>query len=144
MPIGPRPLRDLFDSSSTLDGLLTRVRRDKHLLMQIQGELPQPLDQHCHAVLAKGPTLLLFTDSPAWASRLRFFARELGERLHRRGLRFGRITVRVLIFDPPQIARPAVARQLSSANAVLLHQVAESITDPQLRDALNRLSKAGR
>jgi hypothetical protein len=120
---------------------LTLIERNARLLRQIQRALPSPLDEHClHASLQSGE-LTLVTDSPVWASRLRFFTPEIERSLDRR---FGPVSsCRIRI--RPGAAAPLTApkHRLSSQAAQHLMDAAEGIADAALASALRRIAKAG-
>lgn len=75
-----KPLRHasrfLRDSEGTAP-LLVLIDQQRQILRAVHDKLTPPLDNHClHASLDEGK-LTLVTDSPAWASRLRFFCPRL-------------------------------------------------------------------
>ncbi len=141
MPKRPRPITELLTASSKLRMLLSQAQEQRSLLRRIQGILPSPLDKHCHAVLEKQPRLILYTDSPAWASRLRFFSRNLLELLSKTGLEYDRVMVRVMVMSISKQRKPNRRQRLSTTNAKLVTEVAETINDPLLGAALRRLGK---
>jgi hypothetical protein len=143
MPNRPRPVTELLSSSSNLRLLLAQSQEQRSLLKQIHALLPPPLDRHCRAVLAKQQRLILYTDSPAWASRLRFFSRNLLDQLSKTGLGYKRVVVRVTLPREPTHRKPRRSQRLSPGNAELLAQVAETIDDPLLGAALRRLGQHG-
>ena len=101
--------------------------------------LPSPLESHCLAALVKKRQLILFVDSPAWASRLRYYSRNLKSLLLREGMRVERVSVRVMINDAPHQHQRKAAKKLSTENASLIRQTAEGIGDEDLSAALKRL-----
>lgn len=139
----PRPISELLTSSGNFHILLSQAREQQLLLGRIREALPSPLDQHCQAVLGKEHRLILYTDSPAWASRLRFFSRNLLDQLSKTGLEFDRVMVRVMALPVPKHRKPRQPQTLSPANARLVTQVAETIDDPLLGAALKRLGRHG-
>jgi len=112
--------------------------------MLVRSLLPQPLDLHCLSAQRREGRLILHAGSSAWASRLRYFSRDLRIRLRDKGVPVQKIEVRVLIGNPRKTPPPRRARTLSSDNAELIGAVAEGIGDPDLRAALQRLSRHGR
>jgi hypothetical protein len=50
-----------------------QIRQQKRLLQAIQKLLPLDLAEHIHCCLIKDKKLLIYTDSAAWASQLRFY-----------------------------------------------------------------------
>lgn len=107
----------------------------------IRSLLPPPLDQHCHHAQRKDNSLLIYTTSSAWASRLRYFSSNLRIQLQEKGIHFGKINVRVLIGDQRKAVTKRPVRPLSSGNASLIRDMANDIQDPELSAALKRLSR---
>ena len=140
----PRPVQHHLNTSSTAHGLFARVREQQQLLAKVRSMLPPPLDRHCHAAVINHGRLLLYTDSPAWSSRLRFFPRQLDTRLRRKDLTFDSITVRVMPSAGSSLPKTRESRRLSAANAALLLTVADQIDDPLLSAALKRLGSHAR
>ena len=54
--------------------MLQRAGNFHSLTEKAQGLLPSGLSAHLTAAIARDQVLVLFTDSPAWATRLRFAA----------------------------------------------------------------------
>ena len=107
----------------------------------IRAELGPPLDEHLFVAPSSPGTLLVFTDSPAWAARLRYLtARILAAANGRAGAGFKTLRIRThpsLRADPDPGPGPAVPPAASR----LLASVAEGIDDPALRAVLLRLSR---
>ncbi len=144
MPKRPLPLRSYLSGTKTLKGLIAETRQQARLLALVKKEVPSPLDEHLLAVLLNSRRLILYTDSPVWCSRLRFLSRSLRDRLLRKGLKLDKVVIRVMIVTSPLPARNRSARKLSADNAALIHQVADSISDPLLSGALQRLARHSR
>lgn len=117
-------------------GELSRVNR---LLTTL---LPGPLARHVSACAVHDDTLVLQTDSPVWATRLRLEQQRLlaGIRTLDGLTCINRMRVTVAV--------PATSREqqkqtprLSAIAAATLAQCAESQTDPALRASLIRLSR---
>ena len=141
MARGPNTLARVLRSSGIARNLLSQAQDLQLLLTRVRKHLPPPLEGHCRAALIKKRQLILFADSPAWASRLRYYSRDLKSLLLREGMRVERVSIRVMISDTPlQQKRPAVKR-LSSDSASLIRQTAEGIGDEDLSAALMRLGR---
>lgn len=127
--------------------LLAELRRNQEWLQRVCAQLPPPLDAHCLYARQEQETLTLFTDSPAWGARLRFFGPELLRRLGARHPEVRRIQVRVQPSQgPPREVRPAReegVRRFSAETAALLRETADHLGQTELADALRRLAKAG-
>lgn len=139
----PRPLNDYLQADRAFLALLAHAQRQSALLQQIRDLLPPPLDRHCLAAVQDNNRLVLYVDSSAWASRLRFFSRDLVANLKQHKITMQEIVVRVLIENRRQPAEQSPAPQLSHHNALLLKQVADTISDPDLQAALMKLSGHG-
>jgi hypothetical protein len=136
-------LTNLLFSKRRLTHLQNQLALQQDLLQKIRASLPSPLDQHCLGAIPRGETLILLVESSAWASRLRYLARELIKQLQQRQIRFKRIQVRVSVDRRPVQRRKTSRRAipLSRENAQLLRCLAESLDDVQLSSALQRLSR---
>ncbi len=96
-----RSLSDCLNTGPTLQTLISRSRKQQLLLQQVQSLLPEPLSGHCVSVVKNASRLLLYADSSAWAGRIRFITSELGVKLRECGHKVDRISVRVLLNNPP-------------------------------------------
>lgn len=141
--IKPRPASTFLSAAPLLRELQTCLHDQEKLLILVRALLPQPLDVHCLSAQQKEGLILLYADSSAWASRLRYFSRDLRAKLQDKGLRVQKIMVRVLISNQRKMRPPRRAHILSTDNAKLIDAVAESIQDTDLCAALKRLSKHG-
>lgn len=128
--------------SGPLAPLLAEISRAEALLRAVNRCLPPPLDTHClHATLHEG-ALTLVTESPVWASRLRFFAPEISRAL---SADYGRISGCRVRVRPQVVAaehrdgRPT----LSQATVDHLLQAAAGAQDEAIAEALRRLARAG-
>jgi hypothetical protein len=106
----------------------------------------QPMVVHSEPICYEGGVLSVGVDSPAWASRLRqqtaSLLRVLRHEPALKGLRDFKI--RIQPTKPRLAAAPVPVRlpsRLSPRTARLIQGVAESIADPDLRAALERLAK---
>ena len=129
-----------LELNAFVDGELSPDQQAE-LLERVRDMLPAPLDQHALSAQRKERQLMLYCDSPAWASRLRFHSRELRNNLLADGVALDKVTVRVTPQSVPRRHRAPPVRRLSRKNSDLLLQVAEGIDDPALRDALQRLGR---
>lgn len=126
-----------------ITGCLAAIERHTQLLREIRAALPPPLDEHClHASLDAG-VLTLFTDSPVWSSRLRFFTPELEHRLTPRYGSLAACRIRIHIHIRPHASSQASNNKLSAMTVQHLTDAAAGIEDAELAAALRRLAKAG-
>lgn len=132
----------LASPSPELSRLLGRVQELERLTRLVQSLLPESLRPHCRVASVRGTTLVLQTDSPAWATKLRLTGPSLARALQSANVR--QIEIKI---QPVSGPRPVPARhpaRMSKNTATLLLQLADTMTDPKLRDALHRLSRHGR
>jgi hypothetical protein len=111
------------------------IRGQSLLLENLLSQLPPDFRPHCTGVRPDGDTLVVFADSPVWATRLRYEAPRI---LPGTGFR----NLRVRVAPPAATVRPAVrkAPSLPGAAAALLRETAAAVADPDLAAALLRLA----
>lgn len=136
----PRPLNEFLSCSSQATGIQQRLEEHRQLLRLVRSLLPAPLDHHCLATVLKDERLLLYTDTSAWASRMRFHSRELTRELVAKRIQIKKISVRVMIQPSDRRRKARGMRRLSSENATLIRQTADDLSDPDLKAALQRLA----
>ena len=138
-----RKFSSLLISKNRLTQLQDQLMVQENLLKRVRESLSAPLDQHCIGVIPRGEVLTLLVESSAWASRLRYLARDLLKQLHRRQIHFKRIQIRVSVDTKPLPRRKTSRRAvpLSRENAALLRCLARSMDEERLRAALQRLSR---
>jgi hypothetical protein len=132
--------------SRQLTGLLQHAEWLTHLSRQIRKHLPPELASRCEVIEYNANYLILLTDSPVWAARLRYASAELQQRLvAAEALQVRRIKVRV---SPTGRSEPPLKHQaaprLSAENARLLRQTAQAVGDRKLAAALCRLAGRGK
>ncbi|NKB38911.1 MAG: DUF721 domain-containing protein [Gammaproteobacteria bacterium] len=111
---------------------------------QIQSILPPPLGEHFTLANVNHNCLTLHTDSPAWAARLRFKTAEILNTIKPLCDTNPPKSIRIKVVPPVSVStKPKHRQKMSGKNAQLILDTANSINDPLLRDALNRLSKRG-
>ncbi|HKK13190.1 MAG TPA: DUF721 domain-containing protein [Gammaproteobacteria bacterium] len=114
------------------------------LTRRLREVLPENLRPHVRLARLEGPRLVLTTDSPVWAARLRYYAPQLAKHFGR-GKSVTARTVQVQIVPasaPPPAARAAPT--LSTDSAALLRRTAQDVESPALRAALLRLASRAR
>ena len=140
-PRYPKAIGSFLHKQSTFEQLAAKSREFDDLLQQVRTLLPAPLGEHCSAAIKRDKTLILYTVSSAWASRLRFISRQLTGQLKGKGMQIEKISVRVQLQRQPQKRPPRRIRNLSGENATLIEQLADHIEDDKLSAALRRLSR---
>ncbi|WP_164513454.1 DUF721 domain-containing protein [Thiosocius teredinicola] len=141
MSHNPKSVRHLLKDKPTLRFLEREISAQKTLLAQVRQCLPVDLANHCLAAQFREQRLVLHTDSPVWATRLRYLAPEIASllRLHYPNLQS--VSIKMLI---PQIRRSKKPRRAvrSDVAAEIIHETAAETKQPQLREALKRLGDA--
>lgn len=126
---------------ATFQNTLKRAKRLQQLAPFLDQCLGPAITQHCRLANLRGDTLILQSDSPSWSAKLRYLAPQLLDCLQQHPQLAGikRITVRVAPRSQ-SAKRPARRLQLSSHNARIIEQLAESLKDSTLGEALKRLA----
>lgn len=128
---------------SLLASHLEQLRQEQRLLQQVRKALPPGLRGRCLSASINDEQLTLVTDSPAWATPLRFLAPQVLKALAgtRPGLRDCRIRIRPAgaTGSAPTQYQPSPPR-LSPAAADHLLSAAEALADPELAGAFRRLA----
>jgi hypothetical protein len=137
-----RPLNNYIKSSQEFATIRAKLQQNQGLLQQIKGMLPPPMHEHCVGLALKPNHLILYADSSAWASRLRYFSHNLAEKLKKKDMEFNKIQVRIALESREKVkkARKRGTKLLSAKDSDHLHKVASHTSDPDLRAALMRLS----
>ncbi len=137
-----QPLNNYLQNSVKFATIRAKLQQNQGLLQQIQRLLPAQLNEHCVGLVEKPSQLILYADSSAWASRLRYFTRELQTKLNNKQLYFNKISVKIAIDNRRVIKKSSgrKARLLSARNSDQLQKVADHTHDQDLRAALMRLS----
>jgi hypothetical protein len=138
-----RPIQTTFGQRGTLHAISSHARQLESLQRIIQACLNEPLCSHVQLANYRKGLLILQTDSPVWASKLRYLVPELRKQcqLHPsfQSLRDIRILVAPFRAEPRPVQRPQP--RLSAASRQILESTAENINDPGLKASLLRLSR---
>lgn len=140
----PRKISDLIHRSKGVPANLYQHSLKLMVLQEsIRQKLGSPLNNHFFLASISQDTVLIFTDSPVWATKLRFktstvldIVRNISGQKHLK-------TVRIRI-NPSLTSQTShdTPLSMSPATACLLGNVAANINDSaKLRDALLRLSQ---
>ena len=138
--------KPVFKSALDFDGrplavCLEKIAEQKLLLRNVKAVLPAPIAEHALHCVLNETRLLIYTDSGAWASQIRFFHEPILNKMHQSGQRkILKIQVKVL---PLAIeAKPARTAALPSSETIqaILGQVDDKSNDV-LNLALSRLGK---
>ncbi|TPQ24534.1 DciA family protein [Methylomonas koyamae] len=120
---------------------LSNIAKQRELLAIVRAGLPDDLSKHVLHCVASDSAILLYSDSANWASQIRFFARNILEKLHDAGeMGLVKLQVRIVTAAVGASAAPRKPR-LPSAEAieVLCRSVDSATGDDALAVALKRL-----
>jgi hypothetical protein len=143
MPRDPKPVQGLLRGAA-LASIMAQLDSQGRLLRAVREGLPAFLSIHCRHCIAKGDRLLIYADSPAFASQVRFYGPGLLPRIEQSiGLRFRDIQVRNLLDAAPMDAINKKPRAVPPARGVseLLRESAENAAHEEITEALLRLSR---
>ena len=135
-----QPFAELVSQRRAITSLMAQNRYHIRIQRFIQRRLPGFLAEHCRACVARDDTLIVFTDSPAWATQLRFtLPGLLGELRSAFHSDWQRTQIRVLRSGDavsearhPAVPGISIIRQVQAA--------ASSSPSLELRDSLLRLA----
>lgn len=140
----PRPLQQLLTASG--DGRLLSLYRESVRLAALQAVLRDylgaPLADHLRLVRADPGAIVVETESPAWASRLRYQSSAILATLVRTaGLASRQVIIRISSgYATPPFKEP-LGRTVPTVVAQQLLRTADHIRDPDLAAALRRLAR---
>ncbi len=135
-------LNDVLNTRNHLRQLGQRLAEYAGLLERVQESLASPINQQVKAAVMQNGRLTLFTESPAWASRLRYMAPQLQRTLASKGIPTDRIEVRISPGSTAARQKPGrKAEAMSEHSSESLRLTAEALTDSDLKQALLRLSR---
>ncbi len=137
-----QPLNNYLQNSVEFATIRAKLQQNQGLLGQIKGALPSPLSEHCVGLAIKHTQLTLYADSSVWASKLRYFTREISSNLNKKKIYFNKINVKISIDNRSKtpIKSRRRSRLLSASNSDQMQKIADHIPDTDLRAALLRLS----
>ncbi|MCX7067743.1 MAG: DciA family protein [Methylococcales bacterium] len=115
-----------------------QIGQQKRLLQAIQKLLPFDLANHVHCCLIKDKKLLLYTDSAAWASQLRFYN---GVILAANELLVDVVQIKVMTQEAGFVTQSECKARLPSSEKIAeLQKDSLNIADEPLKAALLKLS----
>ena len=141
----PQILDKFLNSSNTeLEGLVTHAKHLRRLQGQYQQLVSENMAKNCQVANFQQGTLTLCCQSSAWATRAKMETRQMVASLTETSA-FRELTNIEIITRP---ATQAIDKKekikeisMSSESANAIAGMAETISDPALRDALQRLSR---
>lgn len=144
-PASAAPIQKLLGAQGTLFAEIhQRIAHIQTIQQKLKSILPPPLCDHFVVANISRATLVLHTDSPAWAAKLRFSTPEILRCVQKPGTTQSdspkSLRIKVVPVSP-KADLPREKIRLSATNRLLIKQTANSISDPALRAALLRLSQ---
>ena len=152
--LGAQSLRAFLPASFMKD-MRQQEAENTQLCVLWERQVNAPLVNHVRPIHYEKKTLHVNADSPAWASRARYQAREMVVRLRREKYfkDITRIEVKVrpkggldratlISMARRRYTRPPPAKPIPVNAAKLINTLAKDVSDPKLREALSRLAAA--
>lgn len=136
----------LSTSGSNLGSLLERAQYLQILTRTLREKIDPVFSEHISVANLRGDSAIIAADSPAWLSKIRYLAPVILQILKQEpGLNsLSNIQFKV---QPPDttMTQSQESRQinLSTSSSEVLESAAAGISDPELADALRRLSQKG-
>ncbi len=120
-----------------------KIEQQQRLLKQVQQLLPQPLADHVRHCLISGSNLLLYTESAVWASQLRFYVKIIQADLSQTyQTAIHHVQIRLLTVKTGLSQSKPVRANIPSLETInTLHAQSLTLQDPELREALLKLSR---
>lgn len=152
--LGAQSLRAFLPASFMKD-LRQQEAENTQLCVLWERQVNAPLVNHVRPIHYEKKILHVNADSPAWASRARYQAREMIVRLRREKYfkDINRIEVKVrpkggldretlISMARPRDTKRPPAKPIPMGATKLINTLAKDVSDPKLRDALSRLAAA--
>ncbi|NOX08966.1 MAG: DUF721 domain-containing protein [Gammaproteobacteria bacterium] len=125
-----------------LKQLQRQIKQSDNLTDLLHEIIPFAMHQHCQAGILHDKLLVIITNSAAWATRLRYLTPQIIQHMKKRyraPINKIQVKIRPQAKEPQKPTRQATT--LSKENAELLKKTANSIQDPELAEALLKLSR---
>jgi len=142
-----RSLNKLFEEAhDDLAMLITRTRQLRRWTGVFRNQVGADLAPHCYLGRVEEKTLTVYVDSAVWATRLRFEAPQLIPVLQQANPIFSKLTaIQVKVLPPAEApsgkSSPSEGPSMSKENANGINVLSDSIEDPALQQALQRLAR---
>ncbi len=142
-----RSLDKVFDEAhDDLAILVTRTRQLRRWTGIFRSHIDADLAPHCYLGNMDESSLTVYVDSAAWATRLRFQAPQLLPLLRQTNPIFSKlVSIQVKILTPgsqePSQPSHSAGPTMNRENANGINALSNSIDDPELQQALQRLAR---
>jgi len=137
------PIRALLKADTSIIGrFIQHIEFLKGLEQKLLSFLAPPLNTHCTIANYASDTLVLHTDAPAWASRIRYNTPRILLFLQNECGLAALKTIRIKVMPSPfpYVRSPDKSWKLDERTASLIRQAAATITDESLRQSLQKIS----
>lgn len=138
----PTKLGAIVTQNSLLRQLFREAAENRSHDDRIRQLIDEPLRAHVRFAMLKGDTVILIADSSAWASKLRYQVAAIQRRMESAPEMAGvrNIRVKVAAAEPTTQIPTRRAQAPSATTAEGVRKQAESIEDPELREAVLKLT----
>ena len=140
-PLPARAPAALLREAKPLKALFNQAQRLDHLQHLLESQLQPAAREHCHVASWREGCLLLIVTDGHWATRLRYQQRRLLRQLQALE-EFATLAKILFKVQPPTAERRAPGRTLflSPSASESIQASAETVSDPRLKAALERLA----
>ncbi|MGI9228367.1 MAG: DciA family protein [Gammaproteobacteria bacterium] len=141
-----KTISDLLSANNALAIIQEHTHRLGVMQEQLRRQLGPPLNQHLIVANFAADTLIIHTDSPAWAAKLRFRIPDILDIAKKSGemATIGGVSIKVVIPGPAEAGRRRSLPPLSTENVQHLQKLADSVENQALADVMARLARHGR
>lgn len=141
-PIQAQKTTGLLQQSALLQRLVTRAQSIERLQNLLNQYLQPAAREHCYVATFQDATLTLIVTNGHWATRLRYQQKRLLEQLQQTP-EFNQVLRLQFKVRPPMQPEKAPARNIdfSEQTGQVIHASAQAISDPTLREAMERLAR---
>lgn len=142
-------IRNIAENLPGLESIAARASALEQLARLTREAVPEPMRPHVMACAVRDRTLVVFTDTAAWGSQLRFIQPLILETIRdRTGHQLDSVRLKVQQAATERPADPSTAssqspdsRDISQRSRAVIASAAEGISDPDLAAALQRLAR---
>ena len=137
-----RNINSILSKNSTIGSLYTHSLEILKLQSALRSKLHPPLKDHVYITKVNPDNIIIYTDSPVWASKLRFLTTEILN-IVKNIPSYKKIkTVRIKVSPSlSPISNNTNQISISPLTAKHLKQVAENINDSKLQSSLLKLAQ---
>ena len=137
-----RNINTILDNTEAFGSLYTHSMEILKLQSSIRTKLGSPLSDHIYLANINTEQLILYTDSPVWAAKLRYLTTELLD-IVKRYPTFKNVTSVRIKINPSLYSASAAESHLSISSRTVQHleKIANCINDTELQSSLSKLAQ---